>query len=244
MQRLNGWSLSDFSATNFWPNLANPANQRTCLSIIISSNALVNVSIVIIESSLKSNSQVCESHSLNKLGFQLPSKSNQNCVSCLVLIWGSFSSPDNRVIEQVAVTQNKKLCGQDEDKQASTDLLEISKSPTREKLESTTKHLCCLSLVVRPARYCQLMGGDCIATGGTSKPLVAAPELNIVSTATALCASIAPTLSLLIAPASNNPFPPRSELPSAADWSEVGPNEGSHSQKHQIIILVVPAPKQ
>ena len=133
MQRLNGWSLSDFSATNFWPNLANPANQRTCLSIIISSNALVNVSIVIIESSLKSNSQVCESHSLNKLGFQLPSKSNQNCVSCLVLIWGSFSSPDNRVIEQVAVTQNKKLCGQDEDKQANTDLQKISKSPDKRK---------------------------------------------------------------------------------------------------------------
>ena len=199
MQRLNGWSLSDFSATNFWPNLANPANQRTCLSIIISSNALVNVSIVIIESSLKSNSQVCESHSLNKLGFQLPSKSNQNCVSCLVLIWGSFSSPDNRVIEQVAVTQNKKLCGQDEDTSKQTLICKkFQNPPTREKLESTMKHLCCLSLVVRPARYCQLMGGDCIATGGTSKPLVAAPELNIVSTTTgptSTSASTAPTLS-------------------------------------------------
>ena len=70
--------------------------------------------------------------------------------------------------------------------------------PTRETLESTTKHLCCLSLAVRPARYCQLMGGDCIATGGTSKPLVAAPELNIVSTTTgptSTSASTAPTLS-------------------------------------------------
>ena len=136
--------------------------------------------------------------------------SNQNCVLCvsyLKFIWNQISLIRQSGVVIVAATQKEKLgqnkFGYDEGSQWQQ-VLNCNKYLGREETQGKCmKHLCCLSLVC-PVSNCQLMGGDCIATAAVPVAsrcccwcamLAPAPELNIVSTATALCASTAPTLS-------------------------------------------------